>query len=238
MISGFAGWTPANKLDSGSGSSETPSEDTSSPYDSPTTENPYDSGSSGYNSWENRFPEDTRTGTENPSNDAEKTQRIAYLENKIYELKELVRGCDAAVDEAKGNVDRLENLVRDLTYKINEAEGRHNRLNSEQGGLEGKQAGVRARREAIESTPNWRRNDSLVREWESLDTQRWNILDELGRVTDAKGRAWDQLNDLKSSQQQAEWDLSSARDTVNTRQDDWVARKEQLSELENELNWL
>lgn len=190
----------------------------------------------GFGDWQTRFPDDGNTGTENPKSDSERIQRIAYLEQKVEQLRDMVRNCDAVVDRAKDKVTRLRERVRSLNERAYQAEGKYNRLNNEQGRLEGKQAGIRAKRRRIESQLNQDPQNSYLRsELERLEDERWRVVDELDRVSNAKSNTHDKWRSLESSAREADYDLSEAVNAVDARERDWVARKEQLAQHEREL---
>lgn len=190
----------------------------------------------GFGDWQNRFPNENRTGTENPTNDAERTRRISHLENEIYKLRDIVRNADSKVDEARNRVDRLENRLSQLRNQANEWEGKYNRLNNEQGGLEGKQAAIREKRRNIEERMRANPNDPYLKaEWQQLDNERWQIVDELGRVTDQKNNANDKRHEYFNAARETDYELNSARNAVDERIRDRDTRKQQLAQFEDEL---
>ena len=135
----------------------------------------------GFGDWGNKLPDDTNTGTENPKTNPEKTQRIQYLENKIYQLKETVRNADTKVYNAEQKVSNLQSKLSSAKEKAYNYREKHLSLGRKVEGLKGKRDGNKQRiRELDQRIANcrdaWTCNE-LKAEREQRNNARWTIAD-------------------------------------------------------------
>ena len=196
----------------------------------------------GFGDWGNRFPDDTNTGTENPKTNPEKVQRIQYLENKVYELKEMVRNADTKVYNAKEKVSNLESKLSRAKENAYNYREKHLQLGRKMKGLEGKRDGnkhkLRALKERLRScTDTWTIND-IKAEINQRENARWTIADQLSNTTDQYRSATEKMYEWENRVESTSNSLSNARDNVWTVKENLVARKEQLAHHQQELSSL
>lgn len=194
----------------------------------------------GFGDWGNRFPGDTNTGTENPKTNPERTQRIQYLENKVYQLKDIVRSADAQLNAAENKVNELSNQLSSAKERAYSSRQKHLELGNKKAGLEGQIAGNKQKIRDLEerlrdTTDTWTAND-LRSQLEQRQNNRWALADQLSSTTNAYYSATESMHAADNEVSQLSNSLSSAKDNIWTVKENARARQEQLTAHVNELN--
>lgn len=192
--------------------------------------------------WGNRFPGDANSGTENPKTNPEKVQRIAYLENKVYQLRDMVKNASYTVDQAVNKVDSLKNELsqtKNDAYNYREKSLKYGR---EKAGLEGKIAGNKQRIYELEqrlphANDTWTINE-IKNEISQRQDARWTLSSELSNVTSAYYSATESMHSADNKVRDLEYQLGQAQNNVYTVREDMRLRKEQLQQHESELSQL
>jgi chromosome segregation ATPase len=196
----------------------------------------------GFGDWGNRFPDDTNTGTENPKTDPEKVQRIQYLENKVYQLKEMVRNADTKVYNAKQKVSDLESKLSQAKENAYNYREKHLSLGRKKAGLEGKRDGnkqkIRDLNERLRHTSDTWTINEIKAEINQRENARWTIADQISNTTDQYYNATEKMNEWDNRVQSTSNTLENARENVWTVKENLRARKEQLAHHQQELSSL
>lgn len=197
-------------------------------------------GRNSYSEWENRFPD--HSGTENPRNNPERTQRIQYLENQIYNLQQEQKQCDYKHTQAQKKVTNLQYKLEDARSKGSEARAKSHEWSNELGRREGRQLANKERLTEIDSllrytNDEWSRRE-LIRERGQRTDARWELANKVSEATD-KYRDWTaKMHKWESKTTEYEWDLSDAQYAVTDAVEVCRLKKQKLEEFQGELSSL
>lgn len=182
------------------------------------------------------------SGTKNPQNDPERIQRVEYLENELYGLRERVRDGDQTVDEAKRKLEELRAELSRTRASASEARASYNRLGNEVAGLKGKQAGnkmtIRDLRDRLSYTTDAWSIREIKAEIAEREGNRWPIADEISNKSDEYDRVKWKMHECEDKVRELEYTIQTAVNNVEEARVERRQRKEKLAEYSGELERL
>lgn len=191
-------------------------------------------------SWRHTSPD--TSGTKNPQNDPERTQRIAYLEDQLYYLRDDVRTGDEKVDAVKSKLTELRYKLEETKSSAYEAREGHLRLGNEKAGLEGKQLGNKRRIRELQQelqgcTDEWRTRE-ILSELNQRQDARWTISDQIMTKTDRYRDTTSKMHELERRVQELDYEIEQQVNNVENARKERRQKKEKLDEYERELDRL
>ncbi len=177
----------------------------------------------GGGSWQDDQYQD---GTRDPKRDYEKAQRLQWLAAKMDDLQYKMKACGSRCGEIERKIADLGNQ----NYSLNTS---RERMTYELGQLDTSLARAKGEQARIKEKL---RDPYYKSEWGYLSTRRYQIADEISRLSDQRQRVYWDLNDVSSklryNQQEIEW----AQKELSTKQSECYRYKYEYDVYAAEYN--